>query len=219
MYTGRRVVLVLLLVFAAAVTMVAQNSGAMLYATGKVTLNGAAVTQGSSIFTGDRLVTSDSSLVSLNRSGASVVVNSNSAIEYKQSSIEVIEGTARVSTVNGMSAKAGQIAISPQNQSAKFDVARTNDQVTVSSRDGVVAIDDNGHAVVLQPGQQATFSLSDSSSVASSPAGKSTPTSKLLGGGPLYTIAVQPDELPICSNLETCIRPSVSQIRPCRCKP
>ncbi|MGB8885299.1 MAG: hypothetical protein WCC87_01175 [Candidatus Korobacteraceae bacterium] len=222
--TGKLSVVLLLVVVCSTAMLTAQTSGAMLYATGNVTLNGAAVSDSSSIFAGDRLVTADSSIVSVNRSGSSVVVSPNSTVQYDKSAVEVLQGTAHVSTINGMSAEVGQVTVAPQDQSAKFDVVRTDNQVTVTSREGTVTVDDGGRKVLLQPGDHTTLALGASSSQSSFPTqggafvGKTEPSS-LVASGPFYTIVSSPNDLPWCQDLTTCIRPNVSQIRPCKCPP
>ena len=103
----------------------AQTGGAMLYANGNVKVNGQAAGDSTSIFSGDKVDVAESSSVSINRSGSSVVVSPNSSIQYEQASVEVIHGSARVSTSKGMSANAGQILVSPKDAVAKFDVAKS----------------------------------------------------------------------------------------------
>ena len=211
-----------LVVACSAAVLTAQTSGAMLYATGNVTLNGAAVADSSSIFAGDRLVTADSSMVSVNRNGSSVVVSPNSTVQYQKSAVEVIQGTAHVSTINGMSAEVGQVTVTPKDQSAKFDVVRSDNQVTVTSREGTVTIDDGGHKVMLRPGDHTTLALGGVSGQASPQSGAfigKTEPSSLVASGPFYTIVSSPSDLPWCQDLTTCIRPNVSQIRPCKCPP
>jgi uncharacterized cupin superfamily protein len=225
MHSARKVsVGLFLVVVCSAAVLTAQTSGAMLYATGNVTLNGAAVADSSSIFAGDRLVTADSSIVSVNRSGSSVVVSPNSTVQYQKSAVEVIQGTAHVNTINGMSAEVGQVTVTPKDQAAKFDVVRNDNQVTVTSREGMVTIDDGGQKVTLRPGDHTTLALGAASGQASPQAqggafiGK-TEASSLVASGPFYTIVSSPGDLPWCEDLTTCIRPNVSKIRPCKCPP
>ncbi len=136
----------------------AQNDGAMLYAHGNVTLNGQAVESSTSIFTGDRLDTADSSVVTINRSGSSIVVNPNSSIQYGQSSIEIMRGTARLSTLAGMSAQAGQLTITPKAGTAKFDVVRSDNGTSVTSREGALSLRDGSRTMTLEPGTTTLFS-------------------------------------------------------------
>ena len=198
---------ILLVVVCAAAMLPAQTSGAMLYASGKVTLNGAAVVDSSSIFAGDRLVTSDGSIVSLNRSGSSVVVSPNSTVEYKKSAVEVIAGTAHVNTVNGMSAEVGQVTVAPKDQSAKFDVVRVDNQVMVTSREGAVTINDGSHTIVLPSGGHTTLALGSTVSQSSLAVqggtfiGRAGLGSGVVASGPFYTLVTPTTDLPWCSNV------------------
>ena len=196
------------------------QTNAMVYASGDVKLNGAPVSGASTIFTGDRLTTADSSTVSVNRNGSTVVVSPDSSIQYNASGVELVEGAAHVTTVNGMAAHAGSVIISPQSQSAKFDIARVNNQLVVTSREGAVSVNDGSHTMVVPAGGNTTIPVSGSSSVAGGAAAK--PASDgfgLVASGPFYNLVQSDDDIPYCSNVMLCIRPSVSKIRPCRCKP
>src|ERR1035438_3350422 len=128
----------------------AQTGGAMLYANGNVKVNGQAAGDSTSIFSGDKVDVTESSSVSINRSGSSVVVSPNSSIQYDPASVEVIQGSARVSTSKGMSASAGQILVSPKDTVAKFDVLRTCDKVVVVSREGALTVKDGSHTTVVR---------------------------------------------------------------------
>jgi len=191
-----------------------QNNGAMLYAHGNATLNGQPLGSSTSIFAGDRLDTSDSSVVTINRSGSSVVVNPNSSIQYSQSAIEVMHGTARVSTLAGMSAKAGQLTITPKDGSAKFDVVESKDGTSVTLREGSVVVQDGNNMVNLQPGTTRMFASAAPETVVAQDKGASIlPAEKVQ----TFQTAMQPG-IPICPNVQYCFgRDNVSQIQPCVC--
>lgn len=219
---NKRWFMLLLAVVCSAGVLHAQTSGAMLYATGDVKLNGTAVADASSVFAGDRIVTANSSIVSVNRSGSSVVVSPNSTVQYNKSELDVIEGAAHVSTINGMSAEVGDVKVAPKDQSAKFDVVRVNNQAVVTSREGTLAIEEGGHTVVLQPGDYATIALGASQGsprIQSGPFIKSEAGAGVVANGPFYSLVSTDDDLPWCNNLTPCIRPNVSHIRPCKCPP
>jgi ferric-dicitrate binding protein FerR (iron transport regulator) len=209
---------VLILVVCSAAMLTAQTSGAMLYATGNVTLNGASVQKASSIFSGDRLVTSSSSMVSVNRSGSSVVLKPNSAIQYKKSAIELVDGTAHVRTVNGMSAEVGNITIAPKDGSAEFDVARVNNQVVVTSIQGNVAVNDGGHTTMLQPGNHTTVALASAAGSGSAHSGNGPfiHQSAIVASGPFYSLMANPNDLPWCPSVGVC-RPGMSSHITCKC--
>src|ERR1039458_6109063 len=124
---GITVICSLLVVFVGLSMLSAQTGGAMLYANGNVKVNGQVTGDSTtSVFPGDRVDVTESSAGSINRSGSSVVVSPNSSIQYDPSSVEVLQGSARVSTNKGMSASAGQILVSPKDSAAKFDVIRAD---------------------------------------------------------------------------------------------
>lgn len=208
----RTIVTLLLAVLLSGAALSGQDNGAMLYAHGNVTLNGAALGQSSSIFVGDRLTTADSSVATINRVGSSVVVNPNSSVQYTQSSIEVMSGTARVSTLSGMSAQAGGVTITPKDGAAKFDVVQSSAGTVVTPREGALVVRDGNNTVSLQPGVSKVFA----------PTGLSSQTvadSKASDPIQTYETAMQPG-LPVCPNVKYCFgRGSVSLITPCRCRP
>jgi len=192
-----------------------QNNGAMLYAHGNVTVNGQSLAASTSIFAGDRLDTADSSVATINRRGSSVVVNPNSSVEYGQSSIVVMHGTARVSTLAGMSARAGQVVISPTNGNAKFDVPRTSEGTVVVPREGSLVVHDGDRTVNLQPGASRMFASTSQAeqTIAEQSAAGVVPHD----GIHTYETGMQ-GGLPICPNVSYCFgRGSASQIQPCSC--
>jgi hypothetical protein len=221
------VVLPLVVIFAA-VALSAQTNGAMLYANGDVKVNGQVAGISTSIFSGDRVDVTDSAAASVNCSGSSVVVSPNSSIQYAPASVEVIQGRARVSTSKGMSASVGQIVIAPKDAAAKFDVVRTDGKVVIVSREGALTVTDAGVTGVVQSGATTELALGPTLGQATpqdpgSKAGAAPFISDRLSNHPFYGVLKGVDDspatLPICGSLQTCIRPSVSQIQPCCCPP
>jgi hypothetical protein len=207
----------------------AQTGGAILSANGTVKVNGQAAGESTSVFSGDRVDVTGSSAGSINRSGSSVVVGPNSSIQYAPASVEVLQGSARVSTSQGMSAQAGQILVSPKDAQAKFDVVRIDNKVVVVSREGALTVKNGNQTVVVASGSSNEFALG--SVAGQAPSGEQgaktvqanlLPPDRLLEHpfyGVVKGIETHPDTLPICADLETCIRPTVSMIRPCCCPP
>ena len=118
------VVCSLLMVVLGAGVLSAQTGGAMLYSNGDVKVNGQAAGYSTSIFSGDKVDVTAASAGSINRNGSSVVVSPNSSIQYDPASIELLHGSARVSTSKGMSAKVGDVVVTPKDATAKFDVTK-----------------------------------------------------------------------------------------------
>jgi hypothetical protein len=219
---------ILLLLVSGASLLSAQTGGAMLYANGNVKVNGQAAGDSISVFPGDKIDVNASSAGSINRNGSSVVVNPNSSIQYQPASVEVLQGSARVSTSKGMTASAGQVTVSPKDSAAKFDIVRTDNKVVVVSREGALTVQDGSRTVIVQSGSSAELAVGPTAgaSVAQDSGSKSSTVAFLsdrLSEHPFYGVtngvSTKPDTLPICEDLLTCIRPGVSMIRPCCCPP
>ena len=212
---------VVMLVLLCAAAMAAQTGGAMLHVTGKVTLNGTAVADSSSIFAGDRLTTAEGAMATINRPGMSVVLGPNSTIQYGISSIQVIQGSARIAAGSNLTTQAGNVTVVSQDQTARFEVSRADGKVVVASREGSVSVNDGGHSVTVaardqchpggvgfQPGRAARQHRE-----------QDRDHLRRRRQRPLYSINVSNDDLPICSSVKLCQRQNVSQIRPCKCQP
>jgi hypothetical protein len=224
------VVLSLLTIVFGVSVLSAQTDGAMLYANGNVKVNGQSAGISTAVFSGDRVDVTESSAGSINRDGSSVVVSPNSSIQYNPASVEVIQGGARVSTSNGMSASVGQIQVSPKDAVAKFDVVRTDDKVVVVSREGALTVKDGSRTLVVQSGSSTELALGSATGQALSgdQGSKAVPANFMsenrLLEHPFYGVLKGIDDtpaatLPICANILECVRGSISMIRPCCCPP
>jgi ferric-dicitrate binding protein FerR (iron transport regulator) len=203
----------------------AKSGGAMLYANGSAKVNGESAGISTSVFPGDRIDVTDSSAVSINRSGSSIVVSPDSTIQYDPVSIQVLQGTARVSTSQGMTVRAGNVVVTPKDATAKFDVTATGNNLTVVSREGALTVDDGGKSVAVAPGAKTTLAFTPAAGEASAPNQSATGTiaTDRLAEHPFYGVTKgvgnSAPTLPICANILTCIRPSISNIGPCCCPP
>ena len=159
MRAGRKLLSIfLLLTYPAAVSLAEMPSG-ILYPTGSVMLNGAAVSNLSSVFAGDRVVTAGSSVASITRSGSSVIVDPNSSVLYQDYGFEILDGTARVSTRNGLAAHAGPLRVVPNDKLAKFDVSAHGGTILIASREGALTLTDGYLVKTLEPGYTASIRL------------------------------------------------------------
>lgn len=216
-----------LMVLLGAGVLSAQTGGAMLYSNGDVKVNGQNAGYSTSIFSGDKVDVTSASAGSINRNGSSVVVSPNSSIQYDPASIELLQGSARVSTSKGMSAKVGDVVVTPKDASAKFDVTRSGDKVVVASREGVLTVKDGSQTTTVQPGASAELAMAGGGAALAANHGSQAATNILpddrLADHPFYGVVngvdTTPAKLPVCASVSTCIRPSVSQIRPCCCPP
>lgn len=155
----RKLVAVLLVMVCPSTLLIAERPSAMLYATGAVTLNGMPAAKSMSVFVGDRIDTADASVVSVNRSGFSLVIDPNSSVQYENNGFAILKGKASARTSNGMSAHAGALSVIPKGSSALFDVSRDGKTVIVASRQGALTLTDGIQTATLEPGYTAEVSL------------------------------------------------------------
>lgn len=210
----------LFFVVLAAAVLTAQTNGAMLYAKGNVTLNGQSVANSTSIFVGDRLEIADSSVGSINRTGSSVVLSPNSAIQYQQSGVALLKGAARVSTSQGMSAQAGQFTITPKSGAAKFDLVTLDDSsVLVASREGALSVSDGSRTITLQPGTNQVLATGTSAIEAGREYQALTlALTNHAASDPFYTVGQSDNpNLNFCPSVHFCDRPNASKYKPCKC--
>ena len=138
--------------------LMAERPSAMLYATGAVTLNGTPAAASMSVFAGDRIETANASVVSINRSGSSLVVDPNSSVEYQNDGFTILKGTARVRTSRRLVAHAGSLSVIPIGNAALFDVSSDGKTILVASREGALTLTDGVESATLEPGHTAKVS-------------------------------------------------------------
>jgi hypothetical protein len=172
----RKVVAVLLVVICPSTLLMAERPSAMLYATGAVTLNRVPAAKSMSVIAGDRIDTADASGVSVNRSGLSLVIGSNSSVQYQSTGFTVLKGKASARASNGMSAHAGALSVIPKGDSALFDVSRNGNIVLIASREGALTLTDGIETATLEPGYTAKVALDPQEPKPAAPASGQQPS-------------------------------------------
>lgn len=157
--TMRKLVAALLMALCPCTLLMAERPSAMLYATGAVSLNGMPAARSMTVFAGDRIDTADASVVSVNRSGFSLVVDQNSSVQYESSGFTILRGKASARTSPGMTAHAGRLAVTPKSDSALFDVSSDGKTILVASREGILTLTDGIETATLDPGYTAKVIL------------------------------------------------------------
>lgn len=148
---------VLMILTFATSTVLAEANAAMLYSNGNFSLNGEAATRSSAILPGDRIQTPESTSVSLTRSGANVLVGSNSSVIYQGDAIEVASGNAMVSTSTRLSATVKDIKVSPAQDSGSYRVTRSNGDITIDALKGNVLLASGKENRTLAEGSYASM--------------------------------------------------------------
>jgi len=147
---------VLVVLFPASIVM-ADASSAMLSATGSVNVNGIPVERAMAIFPGDRVQTGPNSIATLTSEGSSVTVPGNSSLVLSRSFVNVLCGTAMVSTSRGMSVRVSNLLVQPARGSqARFQITQNDGQLQIIAREGTLAIDNGSKTSALEAGRMLT---------------------------------------------------------------
>ena len=155
----RKLIAALLAVICPSVLLAAERPSAMLYAIGTVTVNDVLAAKSTSVFDGDRIDTAGSSVVSINRNGSSLVVDSHSSIQYRNDGFTIDKGVARVRTSKGMTAHWGSLSVIPKTGTALYDVSTDGRTILVASREGLLTLTDGVQTATLEPGYTAKVSF------------------------------------------------------------
>jgi hypothetical protein len=134
----------------------AETSNTMLYASGNVTLNGTEVARSASVTTGDKIETAGATATTVNQDGSKVTVNPYSAIRYESERVNVVRGTAAISTTDGMAAQAAQITVAPKDKTANYEIARLNNNIVITSRTGALMVTEAGATTELAAGSSSS---------------------------------------------------------------
>ena len=132
--------------------MMADTATAMMTPMGKVAVNGAPVLQATSLFPGDKIVTSANSTASITGKGLSLLVPGNSILVMNEKEVELDCGSALINVSSGMGARFSNIKLAPRDANARFEIRQEEGGFRVVARDGVLAVT-NGSVPTLQPGQ------------------------------------------------------------------
>ncbi len=162
----------IMVVAVAAIPVMADAAAAMLYAKGKVTVNGTAIARSAAVFAGDTVRTGQESSVMIAQKGSQIRISPNSVVTLGDNAMEVSEGSIFVATSGGVTARAGGLRISPADgQSARFEVTQLQGAVRVSALQGRLSLSDGRQVTLLDPGHQLTTARAG---LPSKPAGASS---------------------------------------------
>ena len=136
----------------------ADSAAAMLYTNGTAWINGGTIPKSSAIFAGDLVETKSDSVANIKSSGTSVLVLSDSFIQYQGSAVKLEHGSMNVATSKGMAAQIGGLKVVPAAASwTEFEVHDTDGAVRIVARKGdVKLIDASGTTATLAEGQETT---------------------------------------------------------------
>ncbi len=158
-----------------AAMLMAETGNTMLYASGNVSLNGKEVTRSASVATGDKIETAGYAATTVSQDGSKVTVNPYSAIEVETAGVNVVKGTAAISTNDGMPAQAAQITVTPKDKTATYEIARLNDNVVITSHSGALMITEAGATTELNAGASSSRAAEPTPAAVPAPAPQAAP--------------------------------------------
>jgi hypothetical protein len=152
----------IMIIIVPAALFAADSGAAMLYSNGTSWLNGSSLPKSSAIFSGDLVQTAAGSIAKINASGSSLMVLSDSLVQFESSAVTLKHGGVAVSTSKAMATRAGDVTVTPTASVwTQFDVTDVDGKVQIAARKGDLTIDDGTGATTLAQGQQTTRDESD----------------------------------------------------------
>ena len=153
----RKILTCIMLVIVPATLFAADSGLAMLYSNGVTRLNGYDLPKSSAIFSGDIVQTAVGSVAKINASGSSLLVLSDSRIQFEGNAVKLEQGGVTVSTSKSMTTRAGDVAVFPSASVwTQFDVTDLDGKVRIAARKGDLIINDGAGATLLAQGQETT---------------------------------------------------------------
>lgn len=154
----REVLTWLLIMLLPASTFAADSSAAMLYTNGTAWINGGNVPKSSAIFSGDLVQTKTDSVASIKSPGTSVLVFSDSLVQYQGAAVKLEHGSVNVGTSKSMATEVGGLKVEPASGSSwtEFEVRDTDGAVRIIARKGNLRLTDANGTTMLAQGQETT---------------------------------------------------------------
>lgn len=162
----------MMLVFPATMVL-AESQAAMAVVSGVAALNGMAIHNTTTVFSGDLLETSANSALTINTNGSSILIGANSRVHYFGNSIDLHLGSTQVNTTKSLEVETESIKISPNSTSAKFRVDRAPHTVVIAALEKEVRVNNNGETTVVPPGSTVTLVEQDQDQTVSPVSGPS----------------------------------------------
>ena len=157
----RKLLTCIMLVIVPAALFAADSGLAMLYSNGVTRLNGYDLPKSSAIFSGDVVQTAVGSVAKINATGSSLLVLSDSRVQFEGDAVKLEQGGVTVSTSKLMATRAGDVAVFPSASVwTQFDVTDMDGKVRIAARKGDLIINDPAGATLLAQGQETTRDVS-----------------------------------------------------------
>jgi hypothetical protein len=135
----------------------ADSNLAMLYSNGTALLNGSSLARSSALFPGDLVQTTTDSIAKINVVGSSLMVLSDSLVQFEGNAVKLEHGGVAVTTSKAMATRAGQVTVTPSASVwTQFNVQNVDGQIQVTAQKGDLTVSDGAGTTTLAQGQQTT---------------------------------------------------------------
>jgi hypothetical protein len=140
------------------VALFAADAGlAMVYSNGTALLNGSSLPRSSALFPGDLVQTTTDSVAKINVVGSSLMVLSDSLLQFEGNAVKLEHGGVAISTSKAMATRTGQVTVTPSASVwTQFDVKNVDGQIQVTAHKGDLTVSDGAGTTTLAQGQQTT---------------------------------------------------------------
>jgi hypothetical protein len=153
----QKVLSCIMVVVVPAALFAADSGAAMLYSNGTARLNGSTLPRSSAIFPGDLVQTTADSVAKINAAGTSLMVLSDTLVQFEGNAVKLEHGGVAVSTSKAMTTRAGQVTVTPSTSVwTQFDVKNVDGQIQVTAQKGDLTVSDGAGTTTLAQGQQTT---------------------------------------------------------------
>jgi hypothetical protein len=153
----RKILSCMMVVIIPAALFAADSDLAMVYSNGNTWLNGSSLPKSSAIFSGDLVQTATGSVAKVNASGSSLIILSDSLVQFEGNAVKLEHGGVAVSTSKTMATRAGDVTVTPAASVwTQFDVTNVDGQVQIKAEKGDLTVKDDAGTTTLAQGQQTT---------------------------------------------------------------
>jgi hypothetical protein len=153
----QKVLSCIMVVVVPAALFAADSSLAMVYSNGTARLNGSSLPRSSALFPGDLVQTTTDSIAKINVVGSSLMVLSDSLVQFEGNAVKLEHGGVAVTTSKAMATRAGQVTVTPSASVwTQFNVQNVDGQIQVTAQKGDLTVSDGAGTTTLAQGQQTT---------------------------------------------------------------
>ena len=152
MQVAKQLVVVLLCIGMSPRVLLSQTAGAMLSASGQVTVNGHPVANSIAIFPGDRIETAAGAGATISGPGVSAQVGQSSAVTWQAQMVQFENGAALVAAQAPWHVRIGDMDVALGTEATKIEVTQREDVSLIKLLQGSATLNEGGQSTALKVG-------------------------------------------------------------------